>query len=59
MCFLALFSGGAVPGLIGRDGNRGDGHFGEGEEEEEPDGFLRGLCFMCCHLGALGSGLSP
>lgn len=40
MCVLALFSGDAVPGLIGRDGSAGDGSFGDGEEEEEPDRFL-------------------
>lgn len=59
MCVLALFSGDAVPGLIGRDGSAGDGSFGDGEEEEEPDRFLCGLCVFCCYLGALGSGLPP
>lgn len=59
VCIVALFSGGAVPGLLSRDGSRGDARFGQGEEEEEADGFVRGWSFLRCHLGALGSRLSP
>lgn len=59
MRVLALFSGDAVPGLVGTNGSAGDGRFGDGEEEEEPDSLLRGLRVFCCHFGTFGSGLPP
>lgn len=60
VCVLALISGDAVPGLVGRDGSAGDASFGDGEEEEEGGTrqvFFDGLvCFFVATLVHLAAG---
>lgn len=58
MCVLALISGDAVPGLVGRDDSTGDASFGDGEKEERgTTQVFRGPCvFSVATLVHLAAG---